>query len=204
MNTHLQVACWEIQAAIHCYLNFFLFVLGTYGSHSIHWKKFMWFLPPILPSFQQDKSNGNHIKFYIMDLGAKLLGETEILPFWRSDLRVFETLNWAKFDSCHFMQDSSCAPHPKEAHGWFPYVKNWASFFNSQHKIYVVKGNRKKVEGWRRRRNQGMFNKPLKQELLQERTQSHATELHSSQLQKQTLQPDPPPHQLGSSPHWFA
>ncbi len=89
MNTHLQFACWEIQAAIHCYLNFFLFVLGTYGSHSIHWKKFMWFLPPILQIFQQDKSEGNHIKFYIMGLGATLLAETEILPFWRYDLKVF-------------------------------------------------------------------------------------------------------------------
>ncbi len=89
INTHLQVACWEIQAAIHCYLNFFLFVLGTYGSHSIHWKTFMWFPPPILQIFQQDKSNGNHIKFYIMDLGAKLFAETEILPFSRSELKVF-------------------------------------------------------------------------------------------------------------------
>jgi hypothetical protein len=202
MNTHLQVACWEIQVAIHCYLSFFLFVLGTYGSHSIHWKRFIWFPPPILQIFQQDKSNGNHMKFYIMDLGATLLGETEILPFWRSDLKVFWDPELSKI---WLLQGSSCAPHPKEAHGWFPYVKNWASFFNSQHKIHMVKGNRKKVEVWRRRRrNLGMFNKPLKQKLLQQRTQSHATELHSSQVQKQTLQPDPPPHQLYSSPHWFA
>ncbi len=53
MNTHLQVACWEIQAAIHCYPNFFLFVLGTYGSHSIPWKKIMWFLPPYFRFFNK-------------------------------------------------------------------------------------------------------------------------------------------------------
>jgi hypothetical protein len=44
---------------------------------------------PILQIFQQDKYNGDHIKFSIMDLGATLLAETEISPFWGSDLKAF-------------------------------------------------------------------------------------------------------------------
>lgn len=115
MNTHLQVACWEIQAAIHRYLNFFLFVLGTYGSHSIHWKKIMWFLPPILQIFQQDKSNGNHIKFYIMDLGATLLAETEILPFWRYDLKVFWDPELSKIWLLSFHAGFIKCPLPKRS-----------------------------------------------------------------------------------------
>jgi hypothetical protein len=89
--------------------------LGTYGSHSIHWKKFMWFLPPILLIFQRDKSNGNHIKSYIMDLGATLLAETEILPSWRSDLKVFWDPELSKIWLLTFHAGFIMCPPPKRS-----------------------------------------------------------------------------------------
>jgi hypothetical protein len=47
------------------------------------------FFPPYFRFFNKINVMAIISKFYIMDLGATLLAETEILPFWRSNLRVF-------------------------------------------------------------------------------------------------------------------